>query len=106
MPKKLEDLSLRQIAIGVPAFGFVNWALLQFVFLPKMLQSQRDHLYAGSNSYLYSLSIAFIIFAYWFTFRYRGQYATHGRKIVVFAMALGSLCGMIMMFAIRAYWHI
>src|SRR5580704_10988225 len=97
---KLEDLSVRQVAIAVPALGVLNWAILQFAFLPGMSRSQREHLYAGSNPYLYALTVAFIVFGCWFTFGYRGRFATHGRKIAVFAIALGSLCGMVMVIAI------
>jgi hypothetical protein len=104
---KLEDLSLRQVAVGVPVLGFVNWAALQYAILPGMPEDRRKQLYVGFGSpYLYGVSIAFIVFAVWFVFSYQGRFATHGRKVAVFGMALGSVCGMIMMIAIRTYWHI
>ena len=105
---KFEDLSLRQVAIGVPIFGLINWAILQWAVLPTMPEDRRKQLYTGSASspYLYGVCLAFIVFAVWFVFKYQGRFATHGRKVAVFAMALGSICGMIMILAIRAYWRI
>jgi hypothetical protein len=69
---KLEDFSLRQVAIGIPALVFAYWAAMQFVILPHMSDERRRH----------------------------------GRRIVVFAMALGSACGWLLEVAIRSYWHI
>jgi hypothetical protein len=105
---KLEDLSIRQIAIGVPILGLINWAILQYAILPSMPEDRRKQLYAGlaGSPYLYGVSVAFIVFAVWFVFSYQGRFATHGRKVAVFAMALGSLCGLIMILAIRVYWQI
>jgi hypothetical protein len=105
---KLEDLSLRQVAIAVPILGLFNWAGLQYVVLPHMPEGRRRQLYAGaaSSPYLYAVSLAFVVFAAWFVFKYQGRFATHGRRVAVFGMALGSLCGTIMIIAIRAYWHI
>ncbi len=105
---KLEDFSLRQVAIGIPALVFAYWAALQSVILPHMSEDRRRHIYPNNFGahYLQAISFAFIIFAAWFVFRYKGRFATHGRKLVVFAMALGSFGGMILEFAIRSYWHI
>jgi hypothetical protein len=105
---KLEDLSLRQVTIAVPILGLFNWAMLQYVVLPAMPEDRRKQLYAGaaSSPYLYGASLAFVVFAAWFVFRYQGRFARHGRKVAVFGMALGSVCGMIMIMAIRAYWQI
>jgi len=107
---KFASLSLRQVAIGVPIFGVLNWAILQFAILPKMTEAQRMRLYAGWSSTPYPLLIntAFICFAVWFVFSYtyKGSLATPGRKIAVFAMALGSLCGMLVSLAIRVVWRI
>jgi hypothetical protein len=105
---KIEDLSLRQVAIVVPILGFLNWAVFQFLILPPMPEEQRQRLYAGwaSTPYPYAVSLAFILFAAWFVFFYRGRVSTHGRRIAVFAMAFGALCGMLMIFAIRTVWHI
>jgi hypothetical protein len=105
---KLEDFSLRQVAIGIPALVFAYWAAMQFVILPHMSEEHRRHIYPDNFGahYLQAISIAFMVFAAWFVFRYKGRFATHGRKLVVFAMALGSLCGMLLQFAIRSYWHI
>lgn len=105
---KLSDLTFRQIAIGVPALGFLNWAVLQFAFLSSMSADQRKQLYPAwiPWPYLFVLSTAFVVIALWFVFRYRGTLATHERRIVLFAMALGSLCSMLMIAAIRLAWHI
>ena len=102
------ELSLLQVGIGVPVLGFLNWALLQFLILPEMPEEQRKQLYAGwaSTPYPYAMSFAFILFAAWFVFYYRGRFSTHGRKIAVFATAIGALCGIVMILAIRAVWHI
>jgi hypothetical protein len=80
---KLEDFSLRQVAVAVPVLGLFNWAFLQFVSLPHMTESQRKQLYTGSAfaPYGYAISIAFVCFAAWFVFFYRGPQMTHGRKI-------------------------
>jgi Sec-independent protein secretion pathway component TatC len=105
---KLEDLSLRQVAVAVPILGLLNWAFLQFVALPNMTEDQRNHLYSGGTfaPYLFALGLAFVCFAIWFVFIYRGALMTQGRKIAVFGMALGSVCGMLMILVIRFTWHI
>jgi len=105
---KLEDLSLRQVAIGIPALVFAYWAAMQFAILPHMSEERRRHIYPNDfrAHYLQAVSIAFMVFAAWFVFRYKGRFATHGRRIFVFAMALGSLCGWLLEVAIRTYWHI
>jgi hypothetical protein len=105
---KLENLSFRQVALGVLVLGFLTWAGLQFAILPSMPAEERKQLYSGwpSTPYPYFVGIAFICFAVWFVFSYNGSLATHGRKIVVFAMALGSLGGMLMILAIRLAWHL
>jgi hypothetical protein len=105
---KLEDFSLRQVAVAVPILGLLNWAFLQFVALPNMTEEQRKHLYTGSAfaPYGYTISAIFVCFAIWFVFFYRGRWLTHGRKIAVFGMALGSICGMLMIAVIRLTWHI
>ena len=105
---QLKDLSLRQTAVAVLLLGFVNWAVLQFVLLPEMPDEQRKRLYSGwaSTPYPYAVSVVFIGFAIWFVFSYRGRFATHGRKVAIFAMALGALCGMVMILLIRTVWHI
>ena len=73
-----------------------------------MTESQRKQLYTGSvfAPYGYAISIAFVFFAIWFVFFYRGPRMTHGRKIAVFGMALRSVCGMLMILIIRLTWHI
>ncbi|MFI5176111.1 MAG: hypothetical protein ACHQKY_14720 [Terriglobia bacterium] len=105
---KLEQLSLRQVTVGILLLSFLNWAFLQFVALPGMEDEQRRRLYSGwaSTPYPYAISAAFIVFAIWFVFYYRGQLATRGLKIAVFGMALGALCGMVIMLVIRTTWHI
>jgi hypothetical protein len=105
---KLRDFSLRQVAVGVSVLGFLNWAGLQFAILPGMLEDQRKRLYSGwvSTPYPYAISFAFIVFAIWFVFYYQGRFVTHGRRIAVFGMALGALCGMVLILVICAAWHI
>jgi len=105
---KLKDLSLRHVAVIVPAFTLVAWVVFQFAILPNVTEGQREHLYSGSGStpYLYAMNIAFICFAIWFVFSYRGPLATPERKTVIFAIALGSVCGMLLTIAIRLTWHI
>jgi hypothetical protein len=99
---------MRQVAIGVPVLGLLDWAFLQFIALPNMTDRQRALLYSvwDSKPYLYVLSLAFVGFAIWFVFFYRGPLMTQGRKIAVFGMALGAVCGMLMIFVIRFTWHI
>ncbi len=105
---KLQDLSMRQVAIGVPVLGLLDWAFLQFIALPNMTDRQRALLYSAwdSKSYVYFLSLAFVGFAIWFVFIYRGPLMTQGRRIAVFGMALGAVCGILMIFVIRLTWHI
>ncbi len=104
---KLEDVSLRQVAAWIPALALAYWAALQFAIFPHISEDRRRHIYSGFGTpYLRAVSLIFMAFAVWFVFRYQGRFATHGRKIVVFALALGSFCGMILEFTIRAYWHI
>lgn len=105
---KLSDLTLRQVAIGVPILCLINWAAFQFAILPNMSGDQRQQLYPAwvSSPYLYAICLAFVGVALWFVFRYRGALATNERRIVLFAMAIGSLCGMLMIAAIRLVWHI
>jgi hypothetical protein len=105
---KLQDLSMRQVAIGVPTLGILDWAFLQFIALPNMTDRQRALLYSvwDSKPYLYVFIVAFVGFAIWFVFFYRGPLMTQGRKIAVFGMALGAACGMLMIFVIRLTWHI
>lgn len=99
---------MRQVAIGVPALGLLDWAFLQFIALPNMTDRQRALFYSAwdSKPYLYVLSLGFIGFAIWFVFFYRGPLMTPGRKIVVFGMALGAVCGMLMILVIRLTWRI
>jgi hypothetical protein len=104
---KLEDVSLRQVAVGIPALALAYWAALQFAILPHISEDRRRRIYSGLGApYFRAVSLIFMAFAAWFVFRYQGRFATRGRKIVIFALALGSFCGMILEFAIRAYWHI
>ena len=105
---RLENLSLRQVAIGVSILGLANWAILQFGLLPMMTAQQRDAIYPTwvSNPYIYAASLAFVCAAIWFVFSYRGSHSTQRRRIIVFAMALGTLGGMLLMLVIRTTWHI
>lgn len=105
---KLSDLSFRQVAIGVPVLGLLNWAIFQFAILPSMSANERKQLYPSwiPWPYLYLICLSFITVAFWFVFRYRGTLATDERRIALFAMALGSLCGILMILALRLAWHI
>jgi hypothetical protein len=46
--------------------------------MPSMPEEQRRRIYAGwpSTPYPYAISLAFIIFAFWFVFRYQGSLQT------------------------------
>ena len=103
----LENLSFRQVAVAVPILGLLNWAIFQFG-MSRMTEQERRGIYAGwmSTPYPYAISVALVCTAIWFVFFYRGRYATHGRRITAFAMALGALCGMLMILVIRVTWHI
>jgi|GEM_PF-4737673 len=105
---KLSDFTLRQVALGVPLLGLLNWAVFQFVILPSMSADERKHLYPTwiPWPYLYLICAIFIAVAFWFVFRYRGTLATAERRIALFAMALGSICGLLMIAVIRFVWHI
>ena len=105
---RIENLSLRQVGVAVPILGLLNWAILQFAILPRMTEQERRGLYSGwmSTSYPYLVSFALICAAVWFVFSYRGRYSTNGRKITAFAIAVGALCGMLMVLLIRMTWHI
>lgn len=75
---KFEDLSLRQISVGVLAIGLFGWTWSQFVILPELTVGQRKQLYSGWYSTPYSYVISFVLtcFAMWFVFRYRGPLTT------------------------------
>jgi len=105
---KLEHVSFRQIAVAIPILAFLNWAIFQFEILPKMTSQERNEIYAGwmSTPYPYLISLAFICAAVWFVFSYRGRYSTQGRRIAAFGMALGTVCGMILILVVRITWHI
>jgi hypothetical protein len=105
---KIDNLSMRHIVVAVPILGLLNWAILQFAVLPGMTEQHRTGIYSGwmSTPYPYAASVALICAAVWFVFSYRGRYATPGRRITAFAMALGALCGMLMILVIRVTWHI
>ena len=105
---KLEDLSLRQVAVAIPILALLNWAIFQFGILPKMTEQERNEIYAGwmSTPYPYVISLAFICAAIWFVFSYRGRYSTQGRRVAAFGMALGAMCGMLLILVIRITWHI
>lgn len=42
---KLSDFTLRQVAIGIPLLGLLNWAVFQFAILPSMSANERKQLY-------------------------------------------------------------
>src|SRR5262249_52287342 len=104
----LENLSFRQVAVGIFLLALLNWAFLQFVALPNMSEQERRGIYAGwiSAPYSYGISVLIIFAFVWFAFFYRGRHSTHGRRIAAFGMALGGLCGMLMILVIRLTWHI
>jgi hypothetical protein len=105
---RLENLSFRQVAVAVAILGLTNWAILQFAALPNMTEQERAGLYAGwmSTPYPYAISAALIAAALWFVILYQGRYATHGKKIAAFGIALGALAGMALLLIIRRSWHI
>lgn len=105
---RTENISLMHVAIAVGFLALVNWAVLQFGIMPNMPPEQREVLYSGlpSSPYVYAMSLAFLVFAAWFVFYYRGRFSTHTRRIVVFGMACGTIGGMILIVAIRTVWHI
>ena len=105
---KLSDLTLRQVGIGIPLLGLLNWAVFQFAILPSMSANEREQLYPTWIPWpsLYLICAIFIAVAFWFVFRYRGTLATTERRVVLFALALGFLCGMLMIASIRIVWHI
>jgi len=105
---RIENLSMRHVAIAIPILGLLNWAFLQFAALPGMTEQERGGLYSGwmSTPYPYGVSVLLVCAAAWFVFSYRGHYSTHGRRIAAFGMALGALCGMLMVLVIRITWHI
>ena len=94
--------------IGVLTLATLDWAIFQFGFLPKMTEQERREIYPAwmSSPYPYAISLAFVCASAWFIFSYRGRYSTHGRRIVVFGMALGTLAGLLIRLAIRVTWHI
>lgn len=105
---RLGDLSFRQISVAVAILWIFSWIVSQFVILPHMTQQERTGIYAGwmSTPYPYVISLSLILGACWFAFLYRGRYATHGRRIFAFGMALGGIGGMLMILLLRASWHI
>ena len=105
---RIENLSLRQVGVAVPILGLLNWAILQFAILPRMTEQERRGLYSGwmSTPYPYLVSFAVICAAVWFVYFYRGRYLTHGRRIAAFAMALGAVCGFLILVLVRLTWHI
>ena len=42
---KLENLSFRQVAVGIFLLALLNWAFLQFVALPNMSDQGREGIY-------------------------------------------------------------
>ena len=103
---KLEDLTLRQVGAAVPLLALLDWTLCNFVLLPGMPEGQRRLLYSALNPYLSALSLMFVVFACWSVFRYHGRFSTHKTRLVMFALALSTLCGFLMIVVIRATWHI
>lgn len=105
---KLEDLSFRQMTIGILLLSLVRWAFLQFFALPHMSQNERNGIYSGwvFKPYSYAVSLALIVVLFWFAFVYRGHHSTHGRRVAAFGMAFAGLCGMLIILAIRFTWHI
>jgi hypothetical protein len=105
---KLENLSFRQVAVGIFLLALLNWAFLQFVALPNMSEQDRKGIYTDwiFSPYSYAISVATIVALSWFAFSYRGRHATHGRRIAAFAMALGGFCGMLLSVLIRVTWHL
>jgi hypothetical protein len=105
---RIENLSFRKVVLAIATLGFLSWAIDQFLLLPQMTEQERKGLYRGwgSTPYPYAISMAFVFAASWYVFRYRGRYATREGKIVLFAMMLGTLCGLLLIMVIRVTWHI
>src|SRR5580765_8168824 len=105
---KLENLSFRQVAVGIFLLTLLNWAFLQFIALPNMSEHDRKEIYAGwiSSPYSYAISVALILAFGWFAFSYRGRHSTHGRRIAAFGMALAGLCGILLIIVVRVSWRI
>jgi len=99
---KLEDFTLRQVGVAVALLALVDWAVCHFLLLPGMPEEQRRRLYSTLNPYLSALSLTFVAFALWFVFWYRGHLPTHKARLAMFALALGTLCGFLMIVVIRA----
>lgn len=108
MGLEMKVFSIRQIAIGIPALMLLNWAVLQFAVLPRMNELQRREIYPEWVPWhsLFVLCTVFIGFAFWFVFIYRGPVATPEKRSTLFAMALASLSGMLLIIALRHAWHI
>ena len=102
-----EQLTYKNVAIGIVLFAIANWAMSQFVIFPRMSLYQRESIRAslnhGVSSYL--LTLGLIAFALFFVFYYRGRFGTHRNRIVVFAMATGAACGLVLSTILRVTWH-
>jgi hypothetical protein len=105
---ELENLSFRQVAVGIFLLTLLNWTFLQFIALPNMSEHDRKEIYAGwiSLPYSYAISVALILAFGWFAFSYRGRHSTRGRRIAAFGMALAGLCGMLLISVVRVSWRI
>jgi len=44
---RIENHSIRQVAVAVPILGLFNWAILQFALLPGMTEQERKGIYSG-----------------------------------------------------------
>ncbi len=105
---KLSCLSFPQVAAAVTILCAVNWAVLQFFFLPSLSEEQRRHIYPAwvHSPYIYAMCFAFTACAFWFVFRYRGNPATYEKRITLFGMGLATMGGLFMLTVLRATWHI
>ena len=99
---------MRQVGVGFSALALIDWAITQFVVLPKMTEDARKNMYAGfaSTPYPYLISGALVCVALWFTFSYRGPLTSQGRRLAAFVMAIAAICAMLKILAIRLTWHI
>ena len=102
-----EELTYKKVAIAIVVFAIANWAISQFFILPRMTAYQRASIMAGWHYGIspYILSVGFICFAIYFVFFHKGRFATHKNRLVIFAMAVGSACGIVLNGVLRLTWH-
>ena len=101
-------LSFHIVTIAVLILTGLNWVMLQFLSLPNITPTARRSLYPPifSTPYPYIGQVIFIVAGIWFIRTYRGEVRWYNQRLAVFAMILGSLCGVSLMVIIRLTWNI